>query len=108
MLPLAINSWGDEERDALLKVVDSGNITMGQKVSEFEKDYAQYVGTKYCIACNSGSSANLLMVSAYTLRYGKGRVIVPAVSWATSYSPFQQYGWTLLFCDIDRETLNYD
>lgn len=108
MLPLAINAWGSEEREALLKVVDSGNITMGTKVSEFEKAYAEYVGSKYCIACNSGSSANLLMVAALSIRQGVGTVIVPAVSWSTSFSPFQQYGWKLKFVDIDLETLNYD
>jgi CDP-4-dehydro-6-deoxyglucose reductase, E1 len=108
MLPLASSTWGQEEVDAINEVVQSGRFTMGQKVSQFEAAYAKYVGTKYCVACNSGSSANLLMVAAYTLRYGKGTVIVPAVSWATSYSPFQQYGWKLVFVDIDRETLNYD
>jgi CDP-6-deoxy-D-xylo-4-hexulose-3-dehydrase len=48
------------------------------------------------------------MVAAWTLKNGPGTVIVPAVGWSTSYSPFQQYGWTLRFVDIDRETLNYD
>ena len=48
------------------------------------------------------------MVAAHTLRHGKGTVIVPAVGWSTSYSPFQQYGWKLVFVDIDRDTLNYD
>jgi CDP-6-deoxy-D-xylo-4-hexulose-3-dehydrase len=47
------------------------------------------------------------MVAAWTLRYGKGTVIVPAVGWSTSYSPFQQYGWRLIFTDIDLLTLNY-
>lgn len=108
MLPLAISAWGSEEREALLKVVDSGNFTMGTKVKQMESDYADYVGTRFCVACNSGSSANLLMVAAMTLRYGKGTVIVPAVSWSTSYAPFQQYGWKLKFVDVDRQTLNYD
>jgi CDP-6-deoxy-D-xylo-4-hexulose-3-dehydrase len=48
------------------------------------------------------------MVAAWTLRYGPGTVIVPALGWSTSYSPFQQYGWKLRIVDIDRETLNYD
>ena len=108
MLPLAISTWGEEERNALLKVIDSGNFTMGEKVSEFENSYAQYVGTKYAVACNSGSSANLLMVAAMSLRQGVGTVIAPAVSWSTSYSPFQQYGWKIRFVDVDSETLNYD
>jgi CDP-6-deoxy-D-xylo-4-hexulose-3-dehydrase len=70
---------------------------MGAKTSEYERAFASYIGTKYALACNSGSSANLLMVAAYTLRYGRGVVIVPAVAWSTSYSPFQQYGWRLVF-----------
>lgn len=91
-----------------MEVVQSGRFTMGEKVTTFEGVYAGYVGSKYCIACNSGSSANLLMVAAMSLRQGVGTVIVPAVSWSTSYSPFQQYGWTLKFVDIDAHTLNYD
>jgi CDP-6-deoxy-D-xylo-4-hexulose-3-dehydrase len=48
------------------------------------------------------------MVAAWTLREGRGVVIVPAVGWATSYSPFQQYGWRLRFVDINPKTLTYD
>ena len=91
-----------------MAVMASGQYTMGPRVAEFEQAYAEYCGTKYCVAVNSGSSANLLMVAAYTLRYRPGVVVVPAVGWATSYSPFQQYGWELIFVDIDRDTLNYD
>lgn len=108
MVPLANSTWGDEEKRAALEVIESGRVTMGEKTRQFECAYARYVGTKYCVAVNSGSSANLLMVAAYTLKYGPGVVIVPAVGWSTSYSPFQQYGWKLVFVDIDRETLNYD
>jgi len=106
--PLSVDTWGPEERDAAVRVIQSGQYTMGAKTDEFERMYARYVGTKYCVAVNSGSSANLLMVAAWTLRYGAGTVVVPAVGWSTSYSPFQQYGWKLRFVDIDRDTLNYD
>jgi CDP-6-deoxy-D-xylo-4-hexulose-3-dehydrase len=85
----------------------SGQYTMGPKVAAFEEAFAAKIGTKYAVMVNSGSSANLLMVAAYTLRHGPGTVIVPAVSWATSYSPFQQYGWKLVFVDID-DSLNMD
>ena len=81
---------------------------MGEKVSEFERAYADYVGSKYCVAVNSGSSANLLMVAAMSLRQGVGTVIVPAIAWSTSYAPFQQYGWNLKVVDVDLNTLNYD
>lgn len=106
--PLAASTWGDEERQAILDVVDSGRYTMGEKVSQFEKEYAKWVNAKYAVMVNSGSSANLLMVAAMSLRQGTGTVIVPAISWATSYAPFQQYGWKLRFVDVDRKTLNYD
>lgn len=106
--PLAISTFGEEEKQALLDVIESGKYTMGEKVSEFEKEYADWVNTTYAVMVNSGSSANLLMVAAYTLRNGPGTVIVPAVSWSTSYSPFQQYGWKLKFVDVDPDTLNYD
>lgn len=103
-----IGTWGSEELAAAERCLRSGRVTMGGLTKEFEKAYAAYVGTRYAVACNSGSSANLLMVAAWTLRFGRGTVAVPAVGWATSYSPFQQYGWHLRFVDVDRETLNYD
>lgn len=106
--PLSVDTWGDEERQAVLKVVESGNLTMGSETLDFEKEYAQYIGSKFCVACNSGSSANLLMTTAYSLRCGTGTVIVPAVAWSTSYSPFCFLGWKLKFVDIDRSSLNYD
>lgn len=108
MLPLSSDTWGAEEKAAIARVVESGQYTMGAVTEAFERDYAAFCGTKYCVAVNSGSSAVLLMVAAWTLKHGPGTVIVPAVGWSTSYSPFQQYGWTLRFVDIDRETLNYD
>ncbi len=84
-----------------MAVLRSGHTTAGRIVREFEEAFATYIGTRYAVMVNSGSSANLLMVSAYTLRHGTGTVVVPAVSWATSYSPFEQYGWRLIFVDID-------
>ena len=107
--PLSISTWGSEEKQALQEVIKSGNYTMGNKVSDFESVYADWCGTKHAVMVNSGSSANLLMVAAYSLRQeNAGTVIVPAVSWATSYAPFHQYGWKLKFVDIDKDTLNYD
>src|SRR3990167_3165725 len=108
MLPLAESTFGIAERQAVDRVMASGRFTMGEMTAQYERDFAVCIGTKYAVACNSGSSANLLMVAAYTLKYGKGVVIVPAIAWSTSYAPFQQYGWKLVFVDVDRETLNYD
>lgn len=113
--PLATATWGQEEQDALQRVISSGMFTMGANVQAFESDFAQYVGSKYCVMVNSGSSSNLLMVAAlfYTnndkLKLKRGdEVIVPAVSWSTTYYPLYQYGLKIKFVDIDLSTLNYD
>ncbi|RAM61659.1 pyridoxamine 5-phosphate oxidase [Herbaspirillum rubrisubalbicans] len=111
--PLATATWDDAEYQAIQKVIASGMFTMGAHVQEFEKQFAAYTGSSYCVMVNSGSSANLLMIAA--LRFRKEspllageEIIVPAVSWSTTYHPLQQYGLKLKFVDIDRDTLNYD
>ncbi|MFY9260263.1 MAG: DegT/DnrJ/EryC1/StrS family aminotransferase [Gallionella sp.] len=113
--PLATASWGSEELEAMQRVIASGMFTMGAQVQAFERDFAQYIGSRYCVMVNSGSSANLLMVAAlfYTknplLKLKRGdEVIVPAVSWSTTYYPLYQYGLKIKFVDIDLNTLNYD
>ena len=113
--PLATASWGQEEIDAMHRVIASGQFTMGANVQAFERDFASYTGSRYCVMVNSGSSANLLMVAAlfysknpkYRLQRGD-EVIVPAVSWSTTYYPLYQYGLKIKFVDIDLDTLNYD
>jgi CDP-6-deoxy-D-xylo-4-hexulose-3-dehydrase len=111
--PLATATWDDAEYKAIQRVVESGMFTMGAHVQEFEKQFATYTGSRYCIMVNSGSSANLLMVAALRFRKENSlqagdEIIVPAVSWSTTYHPLQQYGLKLKFVDIDRDTLNYD
>lgn len=113
--PLATATWDQAEYEALQRVITSGMFTMGPNVFEFEKQFASYLGVKHCVMVNSGSSANLLMVAA--LFYSKNpdlllkagdEVIVPAVSWSTTYYPLYQYGLKIKFVDIDLHTLNYD
>ena len=113
--PLATSSWGQEEQDAMQRIIASGMFTMASNVLAFENDFASYIGSKYCVMVNSGSSANLLMVAAlfYTqnskLKLNRGdEIIVPAVSWSTTYYPLYQYGLKIKFVDIDLNTLNYD
>lgn len=113
--PLATSSWAAEEEAAMQAVISSGMFTMGEKVKQFEQDFANYIGSQYCVMVNSGSSANLLMVAAlfytknpkFKLQRGD-EVIVPAVSWSTTYYPLYQYGLKIKFVDIDLNTLNYD
>ncbi|HXJ18092.1 MAG TPA: DegT/DnrJ/EryC1/StrS family aminotransferase, partial [Candidatus Polarisedimenticolia bacterium] len=111
--PLASPTWDEAELAAIRNVVSSGQFTMGERVAEFEADFARYVGSRYCVMVNSGSSANLLMAAALSYQEGSrvkrgDEVIVPAVSWSTTYFPFHQYGLKLKIVDVDSETLNYD
>ncbi len=112
-LPLASSTWDHREIEAIQRVIASGVFTMGEEVARFQEQFAKYLGLRHCVMVNSGSSANLLMVAALCyrnknpLRRGD-EVIVPAVSWATTYSPLQQHGLKVKFVDIDLETLNFD
>ncbi len=111
--PLANQSWDSEEHNAIINQLYSGKLTMGENVHLFEKEFCDYFGSKYAVMVNSGSSANLLIVAALTLlkkfNFNKGdEVIVPALGWSTSYSPFSQYGIKLRFVDINELTLNID
>lgn len=113
--PLAASTWDKDEIQAILSVILKDRYTMGEAVKEYEAKFAEYIGSKFAVMVNSGSSANLLSIASlfYTqnkdLRLSRGdEIIVPAVSWSTTYSPLQQYGLKLRFVDINESTLNID
>jgi len=106
---LASDTWGKEEIQAIQKVIQSGRYTMGPSVKQYEKEFSDYFGCVDAVMVNSGSSANLLAIALLSVKYGlKGDIIVPAVSWSTTFFPVHQYGFKLNFVDIDRDTLNID
>ena len=110
---LATSTWDDLEINAIQDVIKTDKFSMGPKVEEFERQFAQFFGSKYAVMCSSGSTANLLMTASLffskkpKLKAGD-EIIVPAVSWSTTYFPLQQYGLKLKFVDIDLNTLNYN
>ncbi len=110
---LASSTWDNAEKEAIVRVVESDIFTMGENVAAFEKAFAAYFGKKYAVMANSGSSANLIAVASLffkkenPLKAGD-EVIVPCISWATTFHPLQQYGLKLRFVDVNLETLNYD
>lgn len=106
-------SFGEEEIQAATDQMRTTQVTMGKQVRKFEEQCAEYFGSKYALMCNSGSSANLLAVAAalynpVTKTMLGDEVIVPALSWATTVWPVIQYGFTPVFVDCDRDTLNFD
>ncbi|MDQ7091447.1 MAG: DegT/DnrJ/EryC1/StrS family aminotransferase [Methylococcales bacterium] len=110
---LAHSTFGEEEKKAMHDVIESDLFSMGKNVKAFEQQFAEFFGKKYAVMVNSGSSANLIAVAALfhrkenALKAGD-EVIVPCVSWATTFYPLHQYGLKLKFVDIDLTTLNYD
>lgn len=108
---LSNDTWDRDEPIAAEKVISSGRFTMGEYVKKFEVEFAKKFSVKYAVMSNSGSSANLLAIAAlvYSGRLNKGdEVLVPAVSWSTTFFPLAQMGLKLRFVDIDLHTLNID
>jgi CDP-4-dehydro-6-deoxyglucose reductase, E1 len=93
--------------DALLDV----RLSQGPRVREFEERFAKYVGTRYAVAVNSGSSANLLALTAL-VQSGKvpvgSEVIIPAATFATVASPIIQAGLMPVYVDVDPVSWNVD
>jgi len=112
---LASSTWDSKEIEAIHAVIESDMYSMGKKVENYEANFANYIGSDFTIMTSSGSTANLLMIAAMFFTKDESRrlkrgdeVIVPAVSWSTTYFPLQQYGLKVKFVDIDRDTLNID
>ena len=111
---LTKNYLGIEEISAAINVLLSGQITMSKNVELFEKEFANYIGSKYAIMVNSGSSANLLAISAITNKYGnynipkKSEILIPAICWSTSVWPLIQCNIKPVFVDCDPNTFNID
>ena len=105
----------DDIRDLIEWLKTNPRLTMSSTLTPaFEKKWSEWVGTKYSVFCNSGSSANLLM---YAVLRGirsstdlKLKVVVPSVGWITSIAPAMQlkgYG-KLLMCEADQDTFGLD
>lgn len=99
---------GLHERANLIKVADTEIYTHGIYSKEFEKRLAEFVGAKYCLLCNSGSSANLLALSALmAVELGERRlkhgdeVITTALNFPTTVNPIVQCGLVPVFVDIE-------
>jgi len=110
---LATDTWDLEEFNAINRVIDSNRFTCNAEVECFEQEFSDFFNTNHATMVNSGSSANLIAIASliYSNKYdlNKGdEVIVPAVSWATTYTVLYQHGLKLRFVDIDLNTLNLD
>ena len=105
-------TFGEDEIAAAVDVLRSTQVTHGAKVREFERAFARNQMVAHGVAVNSGSSANLLLVSALTNPATVGRllpgdeVIVPALSWSTTVWPLVQHGLVPVIVDVNPGTFN--
>jgi CDP-6-deoxy-D-xylo-4-hexulose-3-dehydrase len=110
---LATSSWDQEELNAIQRVIKSERFSMGPEVLAFEKEFAAWHNIRYGVMVNSGSSANLISIASLfhknkdPLKPGD-EVIVPAISWSTTYTPLHQYGLKLKFVDVEIDSFNID
>ena len=101
------NALKDEMDQAILDVVASSAYVMGPKVKEMEQAFADYVGVKHCIACNSGTDALLLALKAWDVKAGDA-VFVPSFTFFASAEVVSMQGATPVFVDVDQDTFNMD
>jgi len=83
-------------------------LTKGLVTLEFEAKFSKWLGRKYSVFCNSGSSANLLMLSVLKEKYGSKKVVVPSVAWSTDLAPVIQLGLQPILCDCNMKDLAVD
>lgn len=83
-------------------------LTQSKKVGEFEGRWSRWLGVKYSVFVNSGSSANQITMLALKELYGGGEIIVPPLTWVSDISSVLQNGFTPVFCDINLTNLALD
>ncbi len=97
-----------------IKTLLSGRITMSNITKKFESEFAKFVGSKYALMVNSGSSANLLALFSAINPKNKNRLkvkdecLIPALCWSTSLWPIVQAGLKPVFIDVDINNYNFD
>jgi dTDP-4-amino-4,6-dideoxygalactose transaminase len=98
---------GAEERDNLAEVLDSGRFLQGPFVEEFERKWAEYVGTDHAVAVSNGTVALQLSLNALGLQPGD-EVIVPSLSFGSTATAVVHQACVPVFADVERETYNLD
>ena len=110
--PLMKDCITQEDRNELVNFINTSNrYTNGPKVKEFEERWSEWLGVNHSLFVSSGSTANLLLLSAMISRYNLKRgdkVLVPAMTWVTNVAPIIQLGLKPVFCDVDNDTFSFD
>ncbi|MEM3397116.1 MAG: DegT/DnrJ/EryC1/StrS family aminotransferase [Thermoplasmata archaeon] len=106
-IPVGDFRIGEEERKAILEVIDSGRISEGNKLLQFEKGFSNYIGTKYCVGVNSGTSALICTLTAIKNMFNiKRYIITTPVTYIATVNSIVLTGYTPLFVDISLDNFN--
>jgi len=99
-----------EDLDLLIAYLKADNprLTQGEMVKTFEEEWSEWLGVKYSVYVNSGSSANLITLAALRQTSELGEVIVPTLTWVSDIAAVLQNGFTPVFVDINPRTLSLD
>ena len=105
--PLMKNNISRGDLDTVIRFLsqDDPMLTQSNQVEAFEKDWSDWLGTKYSVFVNSGSSANLITISALKEVSGLGEIIVPTLTWVSDIASVIQCGFEPIFVDINPKTL---
>lgn len=96
--------FGPSERAAINRVMDSGRISEGPECRAFEDEYASYVGTKYCVAVSSGTSALMVGLLATKYLHGIRSVLMPALTFVATANAARLLGLEVKFGDVEGRT----
>ncbi len=102
-VPFFKPSIGEEEKKAVLDVMNSGWLTTGKVTAEFEKEFASYIGTKHALAVNSNTSGMILAMEACGVKKGKTVITTPYTFVSTAASALH-LGADVLFADIEKDS----
>jgi dTDP-4-amino-4,6-dideoxygalactose transaminase len=106
-IPISRPFFGKEERDAIVKPLDTGWVVQGPYVKEFEDRFGRFVGSRHAAASSSCTTALHLAVAALGLQTGD-EVIVPAFTWVATANAVEYMGATPRFVEIELTTFNLD
>ena len=107
--PLMENNITREDLDAVIDFLKGQPIlTQSKNVAAFEEEWSDWLGVKYSVFVNSGSSANLISMSVLKHLYGEGEIILPTLTWVSDIASVLQSGFTPVFVDIKPDTLSMD
>ena len=101
------NNFTNKDINEVIKFLKTNNIlTQNKKVIEFEKKWSKWLGVKYSVFVNSGSSANFITLAIIKEIYGTGEVILPAFTWISDVVAVTQHGFKPVFVDINLHNLS--